>query len=103
MQTSGAYEHKRAKAWFGNELRVLRDLGAQGWELCGAGLGQLYFRRPRNVSVGERPAWEYDRRTTTRFNDMQVIEVAAQEDWRLASAFGPYLYFIRPVGQASSR
>jgi hypothetical protein len=40
------WEYRRRTATARNEMTVLREMGEDGWELCGVWLFFLYFKRP---------------------------------------------------------
>jgi hypothetical protein len=40
------WEYRRRVATLFNEMRVLREMGADGLELCGVWLFLMYFKRP---------------------------------------------------------
>ncbi len=41
------WEYRRRFAFLWNEMEILEEMGAEGWELCGCWLWFLYFKRPR--------------------------------------------------------
>jgi DNA-binding XRE family transcriptional regulator len=52
-----AYKTSRATAF--DEIRVLEEMGIEGWELTSFGVGSLRFRRPQDASL--RVPWKYKR------------------------------------------
>jgi len=43
------WEYRRRVATLFNEDRILREMGLDGWELCGVWLFFLYFKRPLGI------------------------------------------------------
>jgi hypothetical protein len=40
------WEYRRRSATLFNEMTILREMGEEGWELCGVWAFLLYFKRP---------------------------------------------------------
>jgi DNA-binding XRE family transcriptional regulator len=57
MNESWEFKNRAATAF--NEVGVLKEMGADGWEMVGFGVAVLKFRRPENEDL--RVRWEYKR------------------------------------------
>jgi hypothetical protein len=40
------WEYCRKSATAFNEMRIMQEMGEDGWELCAVWIGLLYFKRP---------------------------------------------------------
>ncbi|CAM3550749.1 DNA-binding XRE family transcriptional regulator [Deinococcus frigens] len=79
-----------------NELGILREMGEQGWELTGVGLGTLSFRR----AVGQQdaaPRWLYQRLSGLLSSEQR--QELTQQGWTLVDTWlgGVFHYFRRPL------
>lgn len=46
MEAMVRWEYRRRAAFVWSELGILREMGEDGWELCGVWWIWLYFKRP---------------------------------------------------------
>lgn len=87
-----AYSDRLATAF--NEIGVLDEMGREGWELTGFGVGILRFRRPLDTPL--RIVWAY-RRTDGALSN---VSRAALEDegWAYCGSWlGLFHYFKRAL------
>jgi DNA-binding XRE family transcriptional regulator len=77
-----------------NEVRVLDEMGREGWELTSFGFGALSFRRPDDAAL--RSPWEYLRTEgILSGGDRASFEA---KGWRYCGSWVSfYHYFKRPV------
>lgn len=40
------WEYRRRWAHLFNEMSIMREMGEEGWQLCGVYFALLYFKRP---------------------------------------------------------
>jgi DNA-binding XRE family transcriptional regulator len=87
------YQTRAANAL--NELGILREMGEQGWELTGVGLGQLSFRRA-TAQLDTLPRWLYQRLSGSLGSSQQGE--LQQQGWTLVDTWlGVFHYFKRPL------
>lgn len=86
-------ERRTFRATATDEMGILADLGADGWELTGVRDFGLHARRP--VDTAERHRWVYDRRKTLR-RDAVVREMAA-DGWQPCGRWVIFHYFKKPA------
>ena len=89
------YDHQTRVATALNELNILRELGEQGWELSGVGLGELSFRRVAS-EMDPSPRWLYQRLSGAL--SVGQRDELLQQGWTLVdSPPGAVQYFKRPL------
>lgn len=58
MRTITRWEYRRRVAFLWNEMEIMKEMGDEGWELCGVWALLLYFKRPlsenRSVWLGHQ-------------------------------------------------
>lgn len=86
---SDGWEHRTITgATAFNEMRLLEEAGADGWQLVGCGPLQLHVRRPH----GGGPPWEHRRVLGGHASDGRL----ANEGWELATTWMMFRYYRRP-------
>lgn len=89
------FEYQTRLATALTELGILREMGEQGWELTGVGLGTLSFRRPDGAS-GTHPRWLYQRLSGSLSGGQR--DELLQQDWTHVDSWVNTLhYFKRPL------
>jgi|GEM_PF-2932922 len=73
-----------------NEVAILAEEGAAGYEVVRAGWGVLYFRH-----VGH--AVENVRRVSLSLRQSSVISEMEEQGWKFVFRWTPYTYYTRPV------
>lgn len=91
-------EERTFRATALDEVGILAELGADGWELTGVRDFGLHARRPYEAAA--RRAWRYERRRTLRARATEQQMRAG--GWEPCGRWLPFSYFKRP-GPASSR
>lgn len=87
------YEARTFRATAADEMRILADLGHDGWELTGVRDFGLHARRP--IEPETRRGWEYARRTAMRQGP--VLAEMRGEDWVPCGRWLTFHYFKRPA------
>jgi hypothetical protein len=77
-----------------DEMGVLHEMGAEGWELTGFGPFFLHFRRPEDPQ--RRRRWEH--RRLVEFLETRQRPELEREGWILVGSWAATLhYYKRPV------
>ena len=93
VDTNGTWNYTRRKATALDEMRILKEMGGESWELVDFGAYYLEFRR--SVDEGQAAKWEYDRYTGLSHDDARRERLA--QGWEPAGRWGPFLYFKRRI------
>ena len=89
------FDHQTRAATALNELGILREMGEQGWELTGVGLGRLSFRRAVAL-LHPPPRWLYQRLSGSLSSGQR--DELLQQGWTLVDSWlGTFHYFKRPL------
>ena len=86
------YEAHTFRATALDEVRILSELGAEGWELTGVRDFGLHARRPAEAAA--RTTWEYARRTGVRRGPL--VAQMESEGWAPCGRWLTFHYFKRP-------
>lgn len=86
-----SYEAHTFRATALDEMRILSELGADGWELTGVRDFGLHARRA--VPAGARATWDYARRTGVRRGP--VVAQMESDGWAPCGRWLTYHYFKR--------
>lgn len=87
------FEARTFRATAVDEMGILADLGADGWELTGVRDFGLHARRP--LTTTSRSAWHYARRTAMRRRP--VLAEMEADGWTPCGRWLTYHYFKRPI------
>jgi len=90
---NGGFETRTFRATAFDEMAVLSDLGADGWELVGVRDFGLHARRPRDAGSAQR--WDYRRRVGVRRGP--VLEQMRGAGWTPCGQWSWFHYFKRAV------
>lgn len=85
------YQDRAATAF--DELAVLAEMGAAGWELTGFGPLVLHFRRP--AQTADLPRWEYHR-LAGRLS-ASARHALERQGWTFVGSWVTFHYFKRAV------
>lgn len=91
------YEARTFRATAFDEVKILADLGRDGWEVTGVRDFGLHARRPEEPPA--RTTWEYERRQAVRRGP--VLNEMEAAGWRQCGNWLMFHYFKRPVGSLS--
>lgn len=88
------WEYQTRHATALNELEILRDMGEQGWELTGVGLGLLNFRRAPEAPTSR---WLYQR--LSGLLSAEQRQELSQQGWTFVDSWlgTAFHYFKRPL------
>jgi hypothetical protein len=89
----GGFETRTFRATAFDEMAVLSDLGAEGWELIGVRDFGLHARRPHDTGSAHR--WDYRRRMSVRRGS--ILEEMRGEGWSPCGQWSWFHYFKRAL------
>ena len=90
------YQDRMATAF--DEVRVLDEMGGQGWELTGFGPFVLHFRRPEDPAGRKR--WQHLR--IVEFGGPYQRSKLEADGWQHCGSWVVFHYFKRPHGAQRS-
>jgi hypothetical protein len=89
IDTNGTWNYARRKATALDEVKILEEMGREGWELVDLGAYYLEFRRP--VDEEKAAKWEYER--YGGLNHKGVRRDKLSREWEPAGRWALFLYF----------
>ncbi len=96
MKAQWEFQDRIATAF--DEVRVLEEMGQEGWELTGFGPLVLHFRRP--VDPGQRVAWAHQR--VTEFGTPGTHLQLQQDGWTYCGNWMKTFHYYKRAEQGSA-